>query len=99
MSVCSFVFNPGVHCSVTQSLSPEKKPSSYTNMMTGDDSGEEETILEPRVEVETASFEKSKPGDLLDLMSRFLESPGNVLLIQGAPGTGKTTIALELLNR
>jgi KaiC/GvpD/RAD55 family RecA-like ATPase len=68
-------------------------------MMAGDDSGKEEMTLEPSVEREPASFEKSKPGDILDLMSRFLESPGNVLLIQGAPGTGKTTLALELLNR
>src|SRR5712691_13395053 len=65
------------------------------NMMTEDDSGQEEPELEPRFEVEQTSVEKSKPGDLLDLMSRFLESPGNVLLIQGAPGTGKTTLALE----
>src|SRR2546421_2713961 len=68
-------------------------------MMAEDDSGEEETVLEPRVQVEQTSVGKSKPSDLLDLMSRFLESPGNVLLIQGAPGTGKTTLALELLNR
>ena len=68
-------------------------------MMAEDDSGEEETVLEPRVQVEQTSVGKSKPGDLLDLMSRFLESPGNVLLIQGAPGTGKTTLALELLNQ
>jgi Cdc6-like AAA superfamily ATPase len=68
-------------------------------MMAEDDSGEEETVLEPHVQVEQTSIGKSKPGDLLDLMSRFLESPGNVLLIQGAPGTGKTTLALELLNK
>jgi KaiC/GvpD/RAD55 family RecA-like ATPase len=68
-------------------------------MMAKDDPVEGETILEPRVEAEQTSVEKSKPGDLLDLMSRFLESPGNVLLIKGAPGTGKTTLALELLNK
>src|SRR6266851_5925292 len=68
-------------------------------MMAGDDSGEEETVLEPHVQVEQTRVGKSKPGDLLDLMSRFLESPGNVLLIQGAPGTGKTTLTLELLNK
>src|SRR5207302_8798149 len=37
--------------------------------------------------------------ELLGLIWKFLESPGNVLLIQGASGTGKTTLALELLRR
>src|SRR5438128_10388298 len=68
-------------------------------MMAEDDSGEEATVLEPQIETEQASVGKAKPGDLLDLLSRFLESPGNVLLIQGAPGTGQTTLALELLNK
>src|SRR5438270_2299823 len=67
-------------------------------MLAEDNSGEEETALEPRFEAEPTSVEKPKPGDLLDLMSRFLESRGNVLLVEGAPGSGKTTIALELLN-
>ncbi len=74
------------------------EPSRRENMMAEDVSGEEETALEPQVEAEQIGVEKSELGDLLDLMSRFLESPGNVLLIQGAPGTGKTTLALELLN-
>ena len=34
----------------------------------------------------------------MNLLLDFLEIPGNVLLIQGAPGTGKTSLALELLN-
>src|SRR5713101_3205587 len=68
-------------------------------MMAEDDSGEEAAVLEPQIEAEHTSVGKAQPGDLLDLMSRFLESPGNVLLIQGAPGTGKTTLALELLRR
>src|SRR4029077_18027265 len=73
-------------------------PSRSENMLAEDVSGEEETALEPQVEAEQIVVEKSELGDLLGLMSRFLESPGNVLLIQGAPGTGKTTLALELLN-
>jgi KaiC/GvpD/RAD55 family RecA-like ATPase len=68
-------------------------------MMAEDDSGKEATVLEPQIETEQTSVGKARPGDLLDLMSRFLESPGNVLLIQGSPGTGKTTLAIELLNK
>src|SRR6266849_7747051 len=68
-------------------------------MMAEDDSGEEAAVLELQIEAEHTTVGKAEPGDLLDLMSRFLESPGNVLLIQGAPGTGKTTLALELLNQ
>src|SRR3989454_10709214 len=67
-------------------------------MLAADDSSGEETHLERELERERAVLGQAKPGDLLNLMSRFLESPGNVLLLQGAPGTGKTTLALELLN-
>jgi KaiC/GvpD/RAD55 family RecA-like ATPase len=34
----------------------------------------------------------------MNLLLEFLGIPGNVLLIQGAPGTGKTSLALEILN-
>jgi KaiC/GvpD/RAD55 family RecA-like ATPase len=32
------------------------------------------------------------------MILRFLQAPGNVLLVQGSPGTGKTTLALEILR-
>src|SRR3989442_7923965 len=75
-----------------------EEPSCPENMIAEDVYGEEGPALEPLAEAKQIGVEKTKTGDLLDLMSRFLESPGNVLLIQGAPGTGKTTLALELLN-
>src|SRR5690348_3932821 len=36
--------------------------------------------------------------DHLSMILRFLETPGDVLMIQGHPGTGKTTLALEILR-
>lgn len=35
---------------------------------------------------------------MMNMFLEFLGVPGNVLLIQGAPGTGKTTLAFEILN-
>src|SRR5207248_10029333 len=35
---------------------------------------------------------------MMNMFLEFLEVPGNVLLIQGASGTGKTTLAFEILN-
>ena len=37
--------------------------------------------------------------DIFHLVMNFLQTPGHVLLIQGSPGSGKTTFALEILNR
>jgi KaiC/GvpD/RAD55 family RecA-like ATPase len=37
-------------------------------------------------------------NDLFAMILHFLQAPGNVLLIQGSPGTGKTTLALEILR-
>ena len=37
--------------------------------------------------------------NLVGLLVKFLASTGNVLLVQGSPGAGKTTLAFELLRR
>ena len=36
---------------------------------------------------------------MMSLILNFLDVPGHVLLIEGAPGTGKTSLALEILSQ
>ena len=43
--------------------------------------------------------EQPKLRYLMSLILNFLDVPGQVLLIEGAPGTGKTSLALEILNQ
>jgi len=42
--------------------------------------------------------EHPKIVDIVRLLSKFLQTPGHVLLVQGSPGSGKTSLALEILS-
>jgi KaiC/GvpD/RAD55 family RecA-like ATPase len=47
----------------------------------------------------SGTSEQPKLRYLMSLILNFLDVPGQVLLIEGAPGTGKTSLALEILNQ
>src|SRR5437762_14184284 len=54
--------------------------------------------LDAPVDLAPVQPETSLESVMFDLILKFLQTPGQVLLVQGPPGSGKTTFALEILN-
>ncbi|HYY91163.1 MAG TPA: gas vesicle protein GvpD P-loop domain-containing protein [Candidatus Dormibacteraeota bacterium] len=65
----------------------------------GSDSNEvvEQVIVDS--ENSSSASEQPQLRYMMSLILNFLDVPGHVLLIEGAPGTGKTSLALEILNQ
>src|SRR5213595_289800 len=54
--------------------------------------------LEGPVDLAPVQPDTSLESVIFDLILKFLQTPGQVLLVQGPPGSRKTTFALEILN-
>ncbi len=69
------------------------------NMTTEAEPETQTVVKEEALPVESWVNQAEAGPDMLTMILSFLQVPGHVLLIQGAPGTGKTTLALEILRR
>src|SRR5437870_12553183 len=54
--------------------------------------------LEGPVDLAPVPPDTSLESVMFDLILKFRQTPGEVLLVQGPPGSGETTFALEILN-
>src|SRR6266568_9659870 len=62
------------------------------------DPSPEQTLVKG-AEPSAEALEQPKLHYLMGLILKFLEVPRQVLLVQGAPETGKTSLALEILSK
>ena len=67
---------------------------SFGENMTSEVEPETQTVVtEEALPVESWVNQAEAGQDVLTMILNFLQVPGHVLLVQGAPGTGKTTLA------
>ncbi|TMI67744.1 DUF2075 domain-containing protein, partial [Candidatus Bathyarchaeota archaeon] len=69
------------------------------NMATEAEPETQTVVNQEALPVESWINQAEAGQDMLTMILSFLQVPGHVLLVQGAPGTGKTTLALEILRR
>jgi KaiC/GvpD/RAD55 family RecA-like ATPase len=81
-------------------INSDDETSTVDASLAGEGSDSNEVVERVVVGSELTSTMSEQPPlrYMMSLILNFLDVPGHVLLIEGAPGTGKTSLALEILN-